>query len=73
MITSNPNLGAESSDSTVFSISQDFGELTPALDERVSLRLDWYNIAMEDLISSVSTQDVLYSDFTNGNLLTRQL
>ncbi len=69
LITSNPNLGAESSDSTVFSISQDLGELTPALDG-VSVRLDWYNIAMEDLISSVSTQDVLYSDFTNGNLLT---
>jgi len=69
LITSNPNLAAETSDSTTFSISQDLGELTPAL-ENVSVRLDWYNIQMEDLISSVSTQDVLYSDFTNGNLLT---
>ena len=69
LITSNPNLSAESSDSTTFSISQDLGELTPAL-ENVSVRLDWYNIQLEDLISSVSTQDVLYSDFTNGNLLT---
>jgi iron complex outermembrane receptor protein len=69
LITSNPNLGAESSDSTTFSISQDMGELTPALNN-LSLRLDWFNIEMEDLISSVSTQDVLYSDFTNGNLLT---
>ena len=69
MITSNPNLAAETSDSTTFSISQDLGELTPAL-ENVSVRLDWYNIQLEDLISSVSTQDVLYSDFTNGNLLT---
>ena len=69
LITSNPNLAAETSDSTTFSISQDLGELTPAL-ENVSVRLDWYNIEMADLISSVSTQDVLYSDFTNGNLLT---
>ena len=69
LITSNPNLGAESSDSTTFSISQDMGELTPALNY-LSLRLYWYNIEIEDLISSVSTQDVLYSDFTNGNLLT---
>ena len=69
LITSNPNLAAETSDSTTFSISQDLGELTPAL-QNVSVRLDWYNIQMEDLISSVSTQDVLYSDFTNGNLLT---
>ena len=69
LITSNPNLSAESSDSTTFSISQDLGELTPALSN-VSVRLDWFNIQMEDLISSISTQDVLYSDFTNGNLLT---
>ena len=69
LITSNPNLAAETSDSTTFSISQDLGELTPAL-ENVSVRLDWYNIEMADLISTVSTQDVLYSDFTNGNLLT---
>ena len=69
LITSNPNLAAETSDSTTFSISQDLGELTPALNN-VSVRLDWYNIEMTDLISSVSTQDVLYSDFTNGNLLT---
>ena len=69
LITSNPNLSAESSDSTTFSISQDMGELTPALNN-LSLRLDWFNIEMTDLISSISTQDVLYSDFANGNLLT---
>ncbi|GIT61412.1 MAG: hypothetical protein Ct9H300mP20_12390 [Gammaproteobacteria bacterium] len=50
LITSNPNLGAESSDSTTFSISQDMGELTPALNN-LSLRLDWFNIEMEDLFS----------------------
>ena len=46
LITSNPNLGAESSDSTTFSISQDMGELTPALNN-LSLRLDWFNIEMD--------------------------
>tara|TARA_B100001123_G_scaffold408826_1_gene502347 strand:- start:436 stop:3255 length:2820 start_codon:yes stop_codon:yes gene_type:complete len=69
LITSNPELGAETSEATVFSIAQDMGELTPVL-ENLIVRLDWYNISMENLISSVSTQDVLYSDFTNGNLLT---
>ena len=69
LITSNPNLSAETSEATVFSVAQDMGALTPALDN-VSVRVDWYNITMFDLISSVSTQDVLYSDFTNGNLLT---
>ena len=69
LITSNSSLSAETSEATVFSIAQDMGELTPALENLV-VRLDWYSIEMEDLISSISTQDVLYSDFTNGNLLT---
>ena len=69
LITSNALLSAETSEATVFSIAQDMGELSPAL-ENLIVRLDWYSIEMEDLISSISTQDVLYSDFTNGNLLT---
>ena len=72
LITSNPNLGAETSESTVFSVAQDLGELTSVL-ENFTVRVDFYEIEMENLISSVSTQDVLYSDFTNGNLLTNNV
>tara|TARA_B100000686_G_scaffold51068_1_gene54891 strand:- start:935 stop:3754 length:2820 start_codon:yes stop_codon:yes gene_type:complete len=72
LITSNPNLGAETSESTVFSVAQDLGELTSVL-ENLTVRVDFYEIEMENLISSVSTQDVLYSDFTNGNLLTNNV
>ena len=72
LITSNSALGAETSEGLTFSVGQDLGMLTEAL-EGVNVRVDWYNIEMSDLISSISTQDVLYSDFTNGNLLTNNI
>ena len=72
LITSNAGLGAESSEGLTFSIAQDLGALTEVL-EGVSVRVDWYSIELEDLISSVSTQDVLYSDYTNGTLLTNNV
>ena len=72
LISANSQLGAETSEGVTFSIAQDLGELTDAL-QGVTIRADYYDITMNDLISSISTQDVLYSDFTNGNLLTNNI
>lgn len=72
LIKANPNLGPETSESFTFSVEQDMGMLVDALDG-LNVRFDYYDITINDAISSISTQDVMWNDFVGGSALSNNV
>ncbi len=72
LIKANPNLGAESSEGMTWSVEQDMGMLVSALNG-LRVRLDVYDIEVTNAVSSISTQDVMWNDFSGGNVLSNNV
>jgi iron complex outermembrane receptor protein len=72
LIKANPNLGAESSEGFTMSVEQDMGMLVDALDG-LKVRVDYFEITISDAIASISTQDVMWNEFSGGSALSNNV
>lgn len=72
LIVANSQLGAEESEGLTFSVAHDFGSWNDRL-EGLNVRFDYYNIKISDAIVSAGTQDVMWTDFIGGALLTNNV